>query len=252
MESGVPADQGGELVLSIVYEPDDMTLDRAFGLEEDTLVEVVAQTLLRVGIVEPVEVSLLVADDVRLHELNLEYRGHDEATDVLSFPLLDAPLVQAAPDELWQPAEAVAHDDTLDGALDAEAMPGSDDLAPHNGAAPAEMTIAPIHPFDNQDTLTNAEPGAPDDEADDPLEAEADEIDEADTEEPLHLGDIALSREAVVRQAQQAGHSAAWECAYLVAHGVLHLVGYDDQTDAGYQAMVAHQEAILASVGVPR
>jgi len=68
----------------------------------------------------------------------------------------------------------------------------------------------------------------------------------------VQLGDIALARETVAWQAQQAGHSVAWECAYLFVHGVLHLVGYDDQTDAGYQKMVSLQEAILAQLGVSR
>ena len=67
----------------------------------------------------------------------------------------------------------------------------------------------------------------------------------------LHLGDIAFSQSAVERQAVQAGHSSAWELAYVLAHGVLHLVGYDDLTDAGYRTMVAHQEAVVAAMGLP-
>jgi len=55
-----------------------------------------------------------------------------------------------------------------------------------------------------------------------------------------------------VRQAARAGHRPAWELAYLLAHGVLHLVGYDDHTDAGYAAMVAHQEAVLTLAGIAR
>lgn len=87
-------------------------------------------------------------------------------------------------------------------------------------------------------------------------EDEEDEDDDEDEDEdedaPLHLGDIAISRDAVVRQAAAAGHSVAWECAYLFAHGLLHLVGYDDSTDAGYRAMVAHQEAVLAEAHIAR
>jgi probable rRNA maturation factor len=56
----------------------------------------------------------------------------------------------------------------------------------------------------------------------------------------------------VVRQAAAAGHSVAWECAYLFAHGLLHLMGYDDSTDAGYRAMVAHQEAVLTDAHITR
>jgi probable rRNA maturation factor len=36
---------------------------------------------------------------------------------------------------------------------------------------------------------------------------------------------------------------------YLLAHGVLHLVGYDDHTEAGYQTMVSIQQQVLASIG---
>jgi probable rRNA maturation factor len=81
---------------------------------------------------------------------------------------------------------------------------------------------------------------------------EDDEFSEEPDTWPTHLGDIAISRETAVRQAQQAGHSPAYEVAFLFVHGVLHLVGFDDHTDAGYQAMVAHQEAALAQAGVTR
>ena len=37
----------------------------------------------------PVEVSLTFTDDENIHKLNLEYRGKDSATDVLSFPLFE-------------------------------------------------------------------------------------------------------------------------------------------------------------------
>lgn len=67
-----------------------------------------------------------------------------------------------------------------------------------------------------------------------------------------HLGDIMIALPTVRRQATTAGHSAWWECCYLVVHGVLHLVGYDDATTAGYQAMVEQQLAILRQCQIPR
>ncbi|MBA2284742.1 MAG: rRNA maturation RNase YbeY, partial [Ktedonobacteraceae bacterium] len=45
------------------------------------------------------------------------------------------------------------------------------------------------------------------------------------------------------------GHSPTYELVYLIAHGVLHLVGYDDHTEAGYQTMVRLQQNVLAAVG---
>jgi probable rRNA maturation factor len=51
------------------------------------------------------------------------------------------------------------------------------------------------------------------------------------------------------RQAHEAGHTVADELLFLLCHGVLHLVGYDDQTEAGYREMVRLQKEILASIG---
>jgi probable rRNA maturation factor len=64
-----------------------------------------------------------------------------------------------------------------------------------------------------------------------------------------NLGDIVMSWPTLAQQAKEAGHSELYELLYLLAHGVLHLVGYDDQTEAGYQAMVSIQEAVLKEIG---
>jgi probable rRNA maturation factor len=199
-------DDGLEVALTFSYEPDGLT-DDLFGLSEEALFTVFEQTLEMAGVTQSVEASVLVTTDEDIRTLNRDYRGKDEATDVLSFPLLDEPLVDAPADELWQA--------------------GEDEPAPEAGAAEAA-------------------------EEDDVDEDALAEDDESDAEEgwPLHLGDIAIARETVNRQAEQAGHSAAYEVAYLFVHGVLHLIGYDDQTDAGYRAMVAIQEAVLARVGI--
>jgi probable rRNA maturation factor len=65
----------------------------------------------------------------------------------------------------------------------------------------------------------------------------------------MNLGDIVMSWPTLVRQATEAGHSSLYELLYLFSHGVLHLVGYDDHTEAGYQAMVGIQEAVLRKIG---
>lgn len=198
------------LELAVVYEPATAAGEDIFGLSDSTIRHIVCLTLARVGVLEPVELSVLITDDAHVQTLNRDYRGRDEATDVLSFPYLRAPLVRRPADELWQ--------------RQAETEAGA------NAGSSVE----------NEPVWANSE------------------IDEADFEFPeweddaLHLGDIALSRDAIERQAAQVEHSAAWELAYLLAHGVLHLVGYDDLTDAGYRAMVAHQEAVLAEAGLER
>ena len=65
---------------------------------------------------------------------------------------------------------------------------------------------------------------------------------------PTNLGDIVISWPTVTRQAEQAGHSPSYELLYLLSHGTLHLVGYDDQTEEGYQAMVRLQESIMQDI----
>jgi probable rRNA maturation factor len=47
------------------------------------------------------------------------------------------------------------------------------------------------------------------------------------------LGDIAIARGVASRQAREAGHSAAVELRVLALHGLLHLLGYDHERDAG-------------------
>ncbi|HEU4785096.1 MAG TPA: rRNA maturation RNase YbeY [Ktedonobacterales bacterium] len=215
-----------EVILEVACNVSDK-LEEAIGLGEEDLLRVALLTLERVRVSESVEISVLVTDDEGLHELNRDFRGKDETTDVLSFPLLAVPLVEAPADELWQPDE----EDNDDDAAQLEQWPDSAD----HGAA----------------SLTDSDDDDDESDTDDASDGGSDDYDE-DDEEPLHLGDIAISRDAVVRQAAAAGHSISWECAYLFAHGLLHLMGYDDSTDAGYRAMVAHQEAVLTEAHITR
>lgn len=52
------------------------------------------------------------------------------------------------------------------------------------------------------------------------------------------LGDIAIARGVAARQAKAAGHSLATEIRVLALHGLLHLAGYDHDTDQGEMARV--------------
>lgn len=231
--AGEPSnDDDQEITLTFSYDP-QATLEELFGISEETLFQAFDLALARVGVRESVEVSVLISTDDGIRTLNREYRGKDEPTDVLSFPLLDHPLVDAPADQLWQTP------DDMTGELD-EADEAGDD------------TDAPL-PEDEEDFA--------DDEDDGDLKGmivllgdgeDEDDFDDGSDQWPTHLGDIAISRETALQQARQAGHSAAYEVAFLFIHGVLHLVGFDDHTDAGYQAMVAHQEAALAQAGVTR
>ncbi|HJQ69785.1 MAG TPA: rRNA maturation RNase YbeY [Blastocatellia bacterium] len=48
-----------------------------------------------------------------------------------------------------------------------------------------------------------------------------------------YLGDVVISADTAARQAEEAGHSLEREVSELVIHGVLHLCGYDHETDRG-------------------
>ena len=123
------------------------------------------------------QVSLLVTDTEEVHQMNLEYRGIDRTTDVLSFP--------AVPFE---------HESDFSAVDACEA----DYLDPDNGF--------------------------------------------------LQLGDIVINASRVWEQAQEYGHSPRREFAFLVAHSMLHLCGYDHEA----ARMEEKQEAILISIGIPR
>jgi probable rRNA maturation factor len=67
--------------------------------------------------------------------------------------------------------------------------------------------------------------------------------------EPLYLGDIIVSLDTAQQQAQEAGHSLAWEILWLTTHGFLHLLGWDHPDDASLIAMLAKQTELLAAIG---
>ena len=152
--------------------------------------EAVLRTLQAAKVTQQVMLTLLITDDEGIREMNTQYRQQDKPTDVLSFPLLEQPLVDAPADQVWS------------------AQPGEE-------AAAGQETPPFVTP---PDMVTN-------------------------------LGDIVISWPTLVQQAKDTGHSPLYELLYLLAHGVLHLVGYDDQTEAGYQTMVHIQEAVLAEMG---
>jgi probable rRNA maturation factor len=64
------------------------------------------------------------------------------------------------------------------------------------------------------------------------------------------LGDIALALGVCVREAAEQGKTLAAHLQHLTAHGVLHLLGYDHETDADAEVMEAKERRILASLGV--
>jgi probable rRNA maturation factor len=136
---------------------------------EQTITAVLSKAIEVLALDADTEVSIVLADDDYIQELNRTYRGKDMPTDVLSFAL---------------------------------------------------------------------------------NEGEEPEIVDAPTD--YMLGDIVISLETAQRQAQEFGHGLEREVAYLAVHGMLHLLGFDHETDQDRQAMRAEEERILTAVGITR
>ena len=116
------------------------------------------------------EISVTIVDDEAIHALNLQHRGIDRSTDVLSFPL------------------------------------GVDGVYDLNNDTGAQM-----------------------------------------------LGDIVISIETAVKQADLYGHSLDREIAFLTVHSMLHLLGYDHEP-GGMELvkMREKEEAVLTQLGLVR
>lgn len=68
----------------------------------------------------------------------------------------------------------------------------------------------------------------------------------------LVLGDIILSADHVAAQAQEYGHSLLREFAFLTAHSMFHLCGYDHMTPEEAAAMERKQEEVLEQLHITR
>ena len=126
------------------------------------------------------EVNLLLTDDEEIRVMNREHRQIDQATDVLSFPMLK---------------------------------------------------------YETPGDLSGIE------ETGDAFDPESGE---------LILGDIVISKERVISQAEEYGHSVRREYAFLIVHSMLHLFGYDHIEDDGRRLMEDRQRGIMEKAGIPR
>ena len=68
----------------------------------------------------------------------------------------------------------------------------------------------------------------------------------------LMLGDIVISKEKVIAQAEEYGHSTQREYAFLIAHSMLHLFGYDHMEEDERAVMEQKQKEILEQLQILR
>jgi probable rRNA maturation factor len=68
---------------------------------------------------------------------------------------------------------------------------------------------------------------------------------------PPMLGDVVLAAETVAAEAAGEGKPLADHITHLIVHGVLHLIGYDHETDAEAEEMEQAERRILAGLAIP-
>lgn len=68
----------------------------------------------------------------------------------------------------------------------------------------------------------------------------------------LMLGDIVISKDRVLAQAEEYGHSPVREYAFLIAHSMLHLFGYDHMEEEERRLMEERQRGIMEKVNILR
>lgn len=130
-------------------------------MNQESLIRVANKLLQVEDLSYSAEISIVLTTDEHIHRLNMDYRGKDRPTDVLSFQQFDEDETVPAPDE------------------------------------------------------------------------------------PVLLGDVVISVETAARQASERGKPPDEELSLLVAHGILHLLGYDDETDEGAEKMREREERVL-------
>jgi probable rRNA maturation factor len=69
----------------------------------------------------------------------------------------------------------------------------------------------------------------------------------------VQLGDVVISLETAVKQAQNYGHSLEREVGFLTVHSMLHLLGYDHETSQLDQRIMREkEESVLEKLGISR
>ena len=142
---------------------------------EERLKQAVLAALEAEGVDVPCIIEVCLTDDEGIHQTNLDMRGVDAPTDVLSFPMFEL-----------TPGE----------------KPQAEWADPDSGCVP--------------------------------------------------LGDMVLSLERVEAQAQEYGHSVRRVFAFLIAHSMLHLLGYDHMEEEERRLMEDRQRKIMEKAGILR
>ena len=149
--------------------------------EQEVAEAVITETLDYEDCPYEVQVNIILTTNDEIQQINLEQRGVDAPTDVLSFPMIEY-------------------------------------------AYPSDFTV---------------------------LEADAMDSFDPDTGE-LILGDIVISVDKVIEQAEKYNHGVKREFAFLITHSMLHLFGYDHMDEVERENMELKQDEILNRLNITR
>ena len=67
-----------------------------------------------------------------------------------------------------------------------------------------------------------------------------------------YFGDLIISVETARRQAAEYGHGLFYEVCFYMAHGILHMLGYEDRTKKQRERMWKRQARLLKQIGVSK
>lgn len=66
----------------------------------------------------------------------------------------------------------------------------------------------------------------------------------------VNLGEVIIALDKITEEAEKSGVSRLYQLYFLIAHGILHLLGFDHQTEEDYNFVVGVQKKALNSIGI--
>lgn len=66
----------------------------------------------------------------------------------------------------------------------------------------------------------------------------------------INLGEVIIGLDRVIEEAEKKGITKDEELIFLISHGIMHLLGFDHQTEEDFQFVVSRQKKALESIGI--
>ena len=182
-------------------------------------------------------VELIFVRGEEMRQLNAQTRGIDKTTDVLSFPLDPAAFMGFSGD---LSEENSAHENSGDKNLDAANSAGENS----DTAKAARENISAVNSAGENQNAVNSASKNPNDEN------LNNENFDGENFAPVLLGSVVINLDLVELKAAQLGHGTDDETALLFTHGMLHVLGFDHESDDGQ--MRAKECEIIEKFRLPK